>query len=127
MWRVMIVGVLVAAVGSGTGCAAIMTGTTQAVTVKSEPAGAKVEMDGKPVGQTPAVVTVVRGRSRVLKITKEGYEPLTVTLGTKFNGWILGNAVFGGILGIIIDLGSGAFLWVDPEAVDVVLTPLAQQ
>jgi hypothetical protein len=42
---------------------------------------------------------------------KEGYEPTIVTRSAKFNGWYIGNLVFGGPIGfLIVDPITGA-MW----------------
>lgn len=102
-------------------CASIITGTSQIVPVESDPPGAQIAMDGMGVGVTPAQITVKRGSDHVLAISREGFETTTVMLGKKFNGWYIGNLVIGGLVGLIIDLADGAYMWVEPEFVKVVL------
>ena len=43
--------------------------------VRSEPSGAKVYVDGKEAGETPAVLSNIRVGGHVVRIGKEGYEP----------------------------------------------------
>ncbi len=43
--------------------------------VRSEPPGAKVYVDGKEVGETPADLSNIRVGGHVVRIGKEGYEP----------------------------------------------------
>jgi PEGA domain-containing protein len=107
----------------GVGCASIFTGSSQAIAVDSEPRGAQIQMDGIALGTTPAQITVKRGTSHALVISKDGYESATAILGTKFNGWFLANLLFGGLIGMAIDLATGAYVWVDPEYAKVILNP----
>ena len=101
------------------GCATIFTGNTQAVSIQSEPSGATVQVDGIQMGTTPCQVVLSRGSSQSLQVSKAGYETKTVVLGSKFNGWFLANLIFGGIIGMIVDIATGAIVWVDPESVMV--------
>lgn len=107
------------------GCAALFTGTSQNVMVQSSPAGATIQVNGMQVGTTPGQVTLKRGSSQVLVVSKEGYEPQTVMLGTKFNGWVLLNLLWGYalLIPVLIDVFTGAWAWVDPEVVMVTLVP----
>ena len=44
-----------------------------------------------------------------------------MTLTRKTNGWVWGNIVFGGIIGLIIDASSGAMYKLTPEQVNAQL------
>lgn len=99
----------IAIVTSVSGCATIVSGTSQTVTVNSEPTGAacSVERDGVMVSQfvTPGAVTVSKS-SDALAITcrKPGYAPVIGTDPSSLDGVILGNVLFGGLTGMGIDL-----------------------
>ena len=69
---------LVAAVLAATGCATMANGTTQRIRVTSDPPGASVFLDGRPVGTTPTQITANRrNRESVIGIEKEGFQPAT--------------------------------------------------
>ena len=51
---------LAAAIGAAAGCATMLSGTSQRVTVTSRPPGAEVYVNGQPAGVTPAEVVVSR-------------------------------------------------------------------
>ncbi|MEY2429824.1 MAG: hypothetical protein QOJ40_2709 [Verrucomicrobiota bacterium] len=105
-----------------TGCVSIMSGTSQNVSVQSKPDGAKATFynrKGEVVSaqQTPFMISLKRSEKYKLKIEKEQYEPLEVTLKKGLNGWYLGNVIFGGILGLlIIDPATGA-MWTYQEPI----------
>ena len=103
------------------GCATIVKGSSQGVTVKTDPPGASCELSkqGKSVGvvnPTPGTVQLGKGASALDVICKKpGYLDASAKLSSSFQGWTLGNAILGGIVGIVIDAGSGAMHEYQPE------------
>ena len=103
------------------GCATIVKGSSQGVTVKTDPPGASCELSkqGKSVGvvnPTPGTVQLGKGASALDVICKKpGYLDASAMLSSSFQGWTLGNAILGGIVGIVIDAGSGAMHEYQPE------------
>ena len=104
-----------------TGCAAIITGTHQDVCFNSRPPGATVQVDGL-TATTPCMLHLKRkwGGYQV-RFHRDGYVDQVVPLGTSFNGWVCGNLIIGGLLGLIIDAASGACLWLDQDNITVTL------
>jgi hypothetical protein len=111
------------------GCATIVKGSSQGVTVKTDPPGAICDLtkNGKSMGvvnPTPGTVQLGKG-GKALDVTcrKSGYLDSSATLTSSFQGWTLGNLVLGGIVGLVVDAGSGAayqyrseiFLKLQPE------------
>ena len=96
-----------------TGCATIMTGAgpNQTVRIASNPRGAKIFVDGDYKGVTPLGVQMTRSDNHVLRLEMDGYAPMTRDIRTGYNPWHLGNILFGGLVGITIDLLDGSFLW----------------
>ncbi len=111
----------------GAGCATIVSGEVQKIKVTSEPPGAVVIAEpGKHRVTTPADLALPRGGGPYrLTFEKEGWRPADAPLSKGLNGWLFGNLFFGGILGIVVDLASGAAYDLSPEEVHVVLTPAA--
>ncbi len=104
-----------------TGCATIMQGSTQRVSIGSTPAGASITVDGQPMGTTPAMVRLKRKDSHVLRLDLEGYAPFEMPLQRKASGWIAGNIIFGGLIGIVIDASTGSMYRLSPGTVDATL------
>ena len=48
------------------------------LSVRSEPSGAKIYLDGKEVGESPVVLSGVTPGRRLIRVVKEGYEPYEV-------------------------------------------------
>lgn len=66
----------VAAILAATGCATMANGTTQRIRVVSDPLGASVFLDGRPVGTTPTQITVSRrNRQLFIGVEKQGFQP----------------------------------------------------
>lgn len=69
-----------------TGCATIFKGTDQVLTITSDPDGATVRIDGKPVGVTPLSTKVKKNSVDSIMIEKEGFRTETMPLDKKFDG-----------------------------------------
>ena len=108
--------VIVAA--STVGCASIMHGTTQKVGISSSPTGAKVSIDNMPLGNTPLFADLKRGEEHVVTIEMPGYEKSQLTLTKNVSGWVWGNIVFGGIIGLAVDAIDGGLYNLSPEQLD---------
>ena len=97
-------------------CGSIVHQTTQQVHLASEPAGAAVtvacgDVSNDPKLVTPAVVTLHRKPAYCgIKLNKEGYAEKELKFGRQMSGWYLGNVIFGGIIGLIVDAANGA-MW----------------
>jgi hypothetical protein len=98
-------------------CATIMHGTNQDVGISSMPSGAKVTIDNKPLGSTPVVAKLSRGDHHIVKIELEGHQPFEATLTRKVSGWVWGNIVFGGLIGLAVDAISGGLYSLTPDQV----------
>lgn len=101
------------------GCASIISGRHADITIDSYPTNAHVVVEdnkGRPVAslQTPGTVSLKRNRAWFLpaKYTATfeapGYESVQVPIRSTVNPWIVGNAVIGGIPGLIVDNATGA-------------------
>ena len=105
-------------------------GSTQVVAVDSNPKGAKVNF--QPGGQeitTPSKVVLSRRSSYIAHFEKEGYEPKSVSLESSASSSLWRNAIWihpiGWIIGVVVDLSTGAGKDITPENVNVDLIPLA--
>ena len=110
----------VLAVGS-TGCATIMHGTRQDVSITSVPSGAAVTVNGQDKGKTPIAVELARKDKHLVKVELAGYLPFEQYLVRKVSGWVWGNLVFGGIPGLAVDAITGGLYKVAPEEVTATL------
>lgn len=105
----------------GTGCALIVNGKRQSLNINSTPAGAEVIIDGTSRGKSPVLMDLARDASHTVKIRLEGYQPFELTLQRKVSGWVWGNILFGGLIGLIVDASTGAMYKLTPEQVSATL------
>ena len=97
------------------GCASIMHGTTQDIGISSMPTNARVIVDNQPRGNTPLVAKLSRGDNHIVRIELDGYAPFEATLTKKVSGWVWGNIVFGGLIGLAVDAMTGGLYNLTPE------------
>jgi hypothetical protein len=119
--------VLIVAVMFITGCASIVSKSDYPVSFNSSPDEATITITDKSgiqiyKGKTPTQVTLksgagfFSGAKYTVNFEKEGCEPQTMILEKQFDGWYLGNIIFGGIIGIlIVDPATGA-MWKLPAS-----------
>ena len=110
-------------------CATITRGVHEKLQVESNPTGANVALSTGEKGVTPAVFVEKRRRDNfTVTVSKPGYESQTITVVSKAGGTgvtaMAANAiVFGGIIGMGVDAGSGAYHSLYPNPVSVALRP----
>lgn len=104
------------------GCATIVhLGGSEDVKVSSEPVGAKVIVDGAERGVTPIEVDLERKKTHTVVLSKDGYKDSTKQIQSQLSWWLAGNAIFGGLIGLVVDLLSGGGYTLDPSDVHVAL------
>lgn len=112
------------------GCATLTTSTSQTLTVMTEPSGAicTLKRDGQVIGAvnpTPGSLSVDKSHKAIdVVCTKDDFHDASGTVGSKFQAMTFGNILFGGIVGIVIDVASGATAEYEPT-VTIHLTPSA--
>ena len=105
------------------GCATVIMGTTQQVSVSSTPSGATANADGV-TALTPCVFTLGRKNVHTIEISKEHYRTMTVVLRPGVSR--AGEAVSMGLIGLvpwIVDGISGATKKLSSDRIDVALEP----
>jgi hypothetical protein len=103
------------------GCATIVSGTTQKIPVSSDPTGAVAKVDGTMAAVTPTIFNLERKTDHTIEISKEGYKTAIVAIRRAINGAAFGNILAGGIIGVAVDMTSGANQKLVPDRVDVIL------
>ena len=78
-------------------CMTIFQGNSQKIPVTSNPIGAKIFVDGEAWGNTPLNLKLKRKRDHVLRIEKQGYNPLEIRITRKTSAAfsVLGNMIWG--------------------------------
>src|SRR3990167_7322227 len=97
-----------------TGCASIVNGTNQSVSVNTRPVtGATCSLENDKgkwfVNQTPGSVTVHRSyKDLTINCEKRGYPKASKNIVSKTKGMAFGNVVFGGVIGAGVDMADGS-------------------
>ena len=100
-----------------TGCATIMSGTKQTITVQSYPAGAHVKF-GNLVGITPVTFTVQKGMHTAVEVSHAPGKRI-VHLKRTFDPMTLFNLIPPFWPGFIVDAWTGAMMKYDPDVITV--------
>lgn len=77
---------LLAMVLTSTACASVIKGTNQALTFNSDPEGAEILLDDKPVGVTPLVIKYRKNSIDRIVVRRDGYQEQAFSMDTKFDG-----------------------------------------
>lgn len=103
------------------GCATLIHGSSERIRVESEPSGAQVEVDGRPVGETPTTVDLRRDQDHRVRLHRAGHEPQTVTLRRGRSFWAAANLLNFAAPGLLVDLSTGAFYSLKPDPISPTL------
>ncbi len=85
MKKIALLAVSAASIALFTGCAGMISGKTQNVTFKSEPAEADVYVNGVIMGKTPMTANLKKGKEQMATIKKDGYKSVDIPLSTAFD------------------------------------------
>ena len=120
------------------------TAATQNIPVSSNPDGAAVYADGKPVGTTPCNVTLEKTQPHILTVKKDGYRQVDVQITRKYdtatvtrnatragmwtssNGANTQGAVSNALMNVSADEQSGDAYVLSPASVVIRLKPVQQ-
>jgi hypothetical protein len=111
------------------GCTTITRGTEDTFVVETDPPGAEVSTsNGFACKSTPCALRMDRDSEFVVTIEKEGYETATASVSHEVAGGgaagMAGNVLFGGLIGVAVDAGSGAMYDLVPNPLRVTLSPI---
>ena len=101
------------------GCATILKGTSQIVSINSNVKGATVIVNGKNVGVTPFNGQIERKSGTTVIVQKAGYDTKTFTMTTEIESVFWGNIIIGGVLGSTTDLATGAMYYYAPATLQI--------
>ncbi|HEX6049392.1 MAG TPA: PEGA domain-containing protein [Gemmatimonadaceae bacterium] len=103
------------------GCATIMHGTQQDVGFGSVPTNARITVDNQRTATTPTVMKLSRKDNHIVRIELDGYLPYEATLTRSVSGWVWGNIVIGGLVGLAVDAISGGLYKLTPDQMTATL------
>jgi len=113
--------VLVSFVITFSGCAAIFKGSNSKLNLSSDPAGAKVYVNGNYYGTTPIRILLKSNETYTVEFRKEGYKTVTRNITNHVGaGWIVLD-VLAGLVPVIIDAATGSWYELDQKNVNALL------
>ncbi len=104
------------------GCGTIVQGTIQQIPISSNPSGARLLINDSTY-MTPAQVKLRRDIVYVATIEKDGFETQQVVITKSLSTLAYLNIPFGLVIGLPIDLVTGAAYTLSPDAITVTLKP----
>lgn len=113
--KIIIKTVLLSAILLTTSCATIISGSRQTIKISSEPSSATIFINEIEVGKTPLEKSLKRNQEYQVLLKLDGYQSYETLISKKFNAWYLGNILFGGIIGLVIDPITGAMYKLTPK------------
>jgi hypothetical protein len=99
--------VLLALALTASACGTIMHGASQDLGITSAPSGAQIAIDNQSRGVTPMVANLSRKQNHIIHFTMDGYQAVDIAVTRSVSGWVWGNIVFGGVVGLAVDAISG--------------------
>jgi hypothetical protein len=120
--KLLMIGVVVMCGSFGAGCATMFTGSSQQVTVSSQPPGARVIVNGGYSGVTPVSLLLKTERDYTVTLQREGFQDTTAPIFREFNPVAVLNLV--SLVCWVVDVATGALWRLTPTAVYVTLRPL---
>ena len=103
-------------------CATIISGSRQTIIISSQPSSAVVQINEVNAGKTPLEKSLKRNQDYRVSIKLDGYQPYETLISKEFNAWALGNIFIGGIIGIVVDLATGAVYKLSPKELNASLS-----
>src|SRR6266404_2817584 len=106
-----------------TGCATITRGGSETLIIESDPSSAKVTLSSGNVCTTPCWIAMKRTHDYHVKIEKAGYQTIDTNVLRRVAGGgvagIAGNVIFGGVIGLGVDLATGSTKELTPNPLRV--------
>ena len=85
------------------GCATVFKSKQGSISVTSDTPGARVTLDGNPVGSTPTTVAVSNGKDAVISVEAHGQRKDCSVKSSASVGWVVADIFLTSGLGLIVD------------------------
>ncbi len=115
---------LILILAATTGCATILHGSSQTVSITSSPSGARATI--LPIGieiVTPGEADLSREQVYTIRFELEGYRPTNGYVDRVDSKVSMLNYLIGGLIGRMIDSSTGAWFRLTPDPLHVTLEP----
>jgi uncharacterized protein YceK len=113
MKKLLVVTMLLALTGLS-GCATIIRGTSEQVSVNTNPVGAQIDFSNGQSCTSPCTIKTKRNKSLQINISKAGCATQTATMIPTLSG---GGVIMGGL----VDYGTGAVYDLEPNPLTITL------
>jgi hypothetical protein len=102
-----------------TSCATIFKGSTADIMFNSAPSGAQLLINGINRGVAPSMLSLNRSTSHQVTMKMDGYEDVNFLIDKKFDfaTTVVGNLFSWSLLGVVVDIASGAAYTLTPSDV----------
>lgn len=107
------------------GCASIVNGRSEDVTINTIPSGADCFV-GDVKSRTPAKISLKRNSNYRVRCEKDGHNSGDAQIKSQTSGWVWGNLASWGVAGLILDFTTGAAYKLRPNELNIGLFPLPQ-
>lgn len=109
------------------GCATIFKGSNAEVRFNSSPSNATISINGIDRGNTPIALNLKRDNDYVVNFKKDGYEEVNVEVNKSFDAatTIVGNLFSWWLLGVVVDVATGAAYSLTPADVQANMDELS--
>jgi len=107
------------------GCGTIVNSSTQDLGISSNPSGAIVTVNDTNQGTTPVTTELSRKDTHTIKLDLDGYQPYEMIINRSVSGWVWGNILFGGLIGLAIDAGTGGMYKLSPDEISAQMSESA--
>jgi len=88
-------------------CATIGRGASQKIPVMSNPSGARIIVDGKEMGYAPLNLKLKKKQGHIIRIEKQGYNPLEIRIARKTSTARVALSFFGSVISGCVGAGVG--------------------
>jgi PEGA domain len=105
------------------GCATITRGSSQTWVVETEPSGAEVKLSTGQTCITPCSLNLKRKTAFTAEVVKPGFASKSAPVSSSMDGKgtlaLFGNIIFGGVIGIGVDVVTGATNGLKPNPLKI--------
>jgi hypothetical protein len=104
-----------------TNCAAILKGTSEDVSLSSEPSGMEVFINGVSMGSTPLRIRLGSKDTYTIEFKRDGFETKSYRINNNIGAvWIILD-IMTGFVPILIDAATGAWFELDQKNINAVM------
>ena len=102
-------------------CGALFLGSSQPISINTNPDGARILINGTPRGTTPVNLKLRTNETYIITFQKEGYKDQSYSLTNHVDAGIVVLDVLFGLLPVVVDAATGAWYRLDENYIDMPL------